>query len=190
MKPAPKMVKAALFTVMLMVLGTTVAVFIGYRKMAEKPASLLETLGDHVNASLGTIRHTAMRDGVREWTLEAKSARLVGKENQILLKDLSIIYYLKNNNEVYLTSSEGILNTQSNDIELNGNVVLISEPYELKTEKLNYMHQGRKIYSNVPIQLISTKSYLAASTMSFDLNNNEAQFTGEVEGIFAEKIKL
>jgi len=190
LKPASKKVKVVLFSVMLLAFGITVAVFIGYRRMASQPESLLETLGSKVNASLGSIRHTAMRDGIREWTLEAKSARMMGDENRILLKDLSIVYYLKNNNEVYLTSSEGILNTKSNDIELNGNVVLISEPYELKTEKLNYAHEGRKIYSDMPIQLISTKSYLAAKAMSFDLNKNEARFNGEVEGIFAEKIDL
>ena len=171
-------------------MGGVIAIFVGYRRISNQPASLLANLGDKANVSLGSIQHTATRDGVKEWTLEAKSARLIEKEKHLILKDLSLVYYMRDGREVYLTAREGILNTASNDIEVTGNVVVISEPYELKTEKLNYKHRNRKIYSNVPVRVISTTSYLGADAMSFDLNTNKVQFRGNVEGIFAEKIRL
>ena len=151
---------------------------------------LLSTIRDRADVSLGSIHHTATRNGVKEWTLEAKSARLIESSKLMILKDLSVVYYMKDGKEAYLTAMEGVLNTQSNDIEVKGNVVLISEPYELQTEQLNYRHKGRTIYSNVPVRILSTRSYLGADAMSFELGNNHLQFNGNIEGIFADKIEL
>jgi len=181
-----KYLLVSFIVLILVVIGT---IFIGYRRISDQPGLLLSAIGDNVNVSLGSIQHTATRDGIKEWTLEAESARLIETKKHMVLTGLSVIYFTKGG-EVYLTANEGTLNTRTNDIEVTGNVVLINEPYELQTEKLNYEHKKRMIYANGPVRIISTKSYLGADAMSFDINANEVQFKGNVEGIFAEKIKL
>ena len=186
----PKKIKFFLVSVIVVTVGIIVAIFLGYRKFADSPAMLLATLGDKADASLGSIHHTATRNGVKEWTLEAKSARLIGAEKHMVLKELSVVYYTRDGKEVYLTADEGTLNTESNDIEVTGNVVLITEPYELRAKKLNYVHKRQRIYSKEPVRIISTTSYLGANAMSFNLKNSKARFVGNVEGIFAENMEL
>lgn len=189
-KNRAKTVKLILVAVIVLIAGILVAIFVGYRKLSDTPNLLLDAIRDNADITLGTIRHTATRDGVKEWMLEAKSARVMGPEKLVILKDLSVVYYLEDGREAYLTAGEGILNTGSNDIEVSGNVVLISEPYELQTDKLNYRHQGRTVSTDRPVRLISLTSYLSADSMSFDFNTRTIAFNGSVEGIFAEKIKL
>ncbi len=186
----PERIKVFLLLVIVVTLGIVTSVFIGYRNLLTQPERLIDVLGSKVDVSLGSITHTATRGGVTEWTLEAKSAQLVQSEKQMILQDLSIVYFRRNDEKVYLTAEKGILNTESNDVELTGKVVVISEPYELKTEKLKYAHKARKIVSSGPVRIISTKSYIDAAAMSFDLETNRAQFEGKVEGIFAENIEF
>ena len=190
MNKRPQKIKIVLLLIILITLGVVISIFVGYRNLMSQPRQLLDVLNSKVDVSLGKIKHTATRDGVTEWTLEAESAQLISAEKRVILEDLSIVYYRRNGQNVYLTAQKGMLHTESNDIEVTGKVVLISEPYELKTEKLNYMHKARKVVSTVPTRLISTKSYLDAGRMSFDLETNIAKFEGNVEGIFAEGIQL
>jgi LPS export ABC transporter protein LptC len=185
-----KKLKRLLVVFIVLVLAVISAVFIGYRRISKQPELLLSVIGENVNVSLGHIQHTATRDGVKEWTLEAESARLLETKKHMVLTDLSVVYFTKENGEVYLTANEGVLDTKSNDIEVTGNVVLISEPYELQTEKLNYEHKQRMIYADGPVRILSTTSYLGANAMSFDINARKVQFKGNVEGIFAEKFSL
>ena len=49
--------------VILMTIGTVVAIFIGYRKISNAPEMLLSSIKDGANLSLGKIRQTATRDG-------------------------------------------------------------------------------------------------------------------------------
>jgi LPS export ABC transporter protein LptC len=185
-----KKIKYFLVSFIVLILVGIGTIFFTYRRLSEQPERLLSVIGENVNLSLGSIQHTATRDGIKEWTLEAESARLVETKKHMVLTGLSVVYFTKNNGEVYLTANEGILDTKSNDIEVTGNVVLINEPYELQTTKLNYEHKKQMIHADGHVRIISTTSYLGADAMSFDINTNEVQFTGNVEGIFAEKIKL
>lgn len=183
-------IKRILVGVILLVFGLVVATFITYRKVSERPELLVSLLGDKAKLTLGAIQHTATRDGVKEWTLEAESARLIEERQQLWMENISVVYFLKDGKEVYLTAEQGVLQTQSNDIDVAGNVVVISEPYELKTKRLSYRHAERRIFSQAPVEIISTKSYLGADGLSFDMDSRTAEFAGNVEGIFNENLRM
>ena len=112
-----KKLSILLLTVILLAVGMIVSVFIGYRQVSNAPELLLSSIKEGANLSLGKIRQTATRDGKKEWSLEADSANYMEAENKVDLKNLSVIYFLKDNREVYLTADRGILQTDSNDIE-------------------------------------------------------------------------
>ncbi|MCG6892641.1 MAG: LPS export ABC transporter periplasmic protein LptC [Desulfobacteraceae bacterium] len=183
-------IKRLLVVVILVVFALVVATFITYRKVSERPDLLVSVLGEKANLTLGSIQHTATRDGVREWTLEAKAARLIEEKQQLWMEDISVVYFLKDGKEVYLTAEQGVLQTRSNDIDVAGNVVVISEPYELKTKRLSYRHAQRRVFSKTHVEIISTKSYLGADGVNFDIDSKVAEFTGNVEGIFNENLQL
>ncbi len=116
-----------LLIVILLAIGMIVSVFIGYRQVSNAPELLLTSIKEGANLSLGKIRQTATRDGKKEWSLEADSANYMEAENKVDLKNLSVIYFLEDNREVYLEADQGILQTDTNDIEFSGNVVIRNE---------------------------------------------------------------
>ena len=170
-----------MLAVILVTFGTIAAVFIGYRRVSTAPELLLSSIKDGANLSLGKIRQTATRDGKKEWRLEAGSAVYIENEKKAVLKNLFITYFLKDNRELYLEAEKGILQTDTNDIEFSGNVVIRNEDYQLRTRRLSYEHEQRIIFSNDPVQISGEAVELSAKSIKYDLNLNKIILTGNVE---------
>ena len=169
-----------LLLVILLAIGTIVAVYIGYRQVSNAPEMLLSSIKDGANLSLGKIKQTATRDGRKEWSLEAGSAHYMDTENKAVLTDLFVTYFLENNQEVYLKADQGILNTDTNDIEFSGNVVVRNQDYSLKTERLSYEHRQRLIFTDDRVNIAGTDAVVSADSLSFDLKANQIVLTGNV----------
>ncbi len=186
----PRKLKFFLISIIIISLGIIIAVFLAYRSMLDETAGLKSAIQSAAKMSLGKVHQTATRDGVIEWSLDASSARLLDEKKQLILDDLSVVFYMKDGKEAYLTAEKGFLHTESNDIEVAGNVVVKNDNYVLKTEKLNYEHTRRILFSNVSVEISSDSEKLTADSISFDLNTKKTMLEGNVKGIFSENIKL
>ena len=179
-----------LTAVILLTVGTIVLVFIGYHKVASAPELLLESIKDGASLSIGKIRQTATRDGKKQWSLEASSARYLENEKKVILKELSVTFFLKNQQEVYLKADQGVLQTDTNDIEFTGNVVITKDNYKMKAASLNYENSRRVIFSHDPVNISSDSAELSGNSISYDLNSNKIVMTGKVKAAIAENFTL
>jgi LPS export ABC transporter protein LptC len=185
-----KKLKLILLSVILTALGVTLAVFVTQRNFLEKKEDIVSDIRSNANISIGKAHQTAIRNGITEWNLEASSVNYMVNKNQAVFQDLFLTFYLKDKSQVYLTANKGILNTDSNDMEILGNVVVKSATYRLKTENLFYRHNRRIIFSKVPVTVTGAAFDLAADSMSLNLNTNKTMFEGKVQGTLREIIKL
>lgn len=186
----PKKLKLILLSVILIALGATIVVFVSHRRVLDKEENIVSSIQSKANISIGKAHQTATRNGIKEWSLDAASVNYIVKRNQAIFLDVSVIFYLKDKTEVYLTANKGILNTNSNNMELFGNVVVKNAKYRLKTENLHYKHNKRVISSKVPVIITGTAFDFAADSMSINLNTNNTMLEGKVEGTIVESIRL
>jgi LPS export ABC transporter protein LptC len=186
----PKTIKILLAVTILVTLGGVIWIYIGFRQDSKIPESVPESLEPGASLSIGKIQQTATRKGKKEWSLEANSAHYIDKTNQMVLKDLTVIFFLKDNSEVTLAADEGILETRSNDITVSGNVVVDNKEYKLLTEKLNYAHKQRVLYSSAPVTITGASTQLVADSLSYDLNSKKITMEGSVEAIISKNSKL
>ena len=182
--------KFFLISIIIISLGIIIAVFLAYRSVLDKTAGFQSAMQSAAKMSLGKVHHTATRDGVIEWSLDASSARLLDEKKQLILDDLSVVFYIKDGKEAYLTAEKGFLHTDSNDIEFAGSVVVRNNNYVLKTEKLNYEHNRHILFSNVHVEISSNSEKLQADSIFFDLNTKKTMLEGNVKGSFSENINL
>ena len=185
-----KRLKIFLVVIILLSLVVISAVFIGYRLILNKEGKFISSLHSKANISISKVYQTATRDGIKEWSLEAKSAYYIDATKQANLQDVVVTFFLKDGGKVYLTADQGILKTDSNDIEVTGDVVVRNETYRLTTKKLNYEYTKRIIFSKVPVEIVADSLNLAADSMSFDLNTKKTMLEGNVKGSFSENIML
>ena len=169
-----------LLIIILSAVGMIVSVFIGYRQISTAPELLLTSIKEGANLSLGKIRQTATRDGIKEWSLEADSANYMEAENKVDLKKLAVIYFLEDNREVYLEADQGILQTDTNDIEFSGNVVIRHDEYQMKTEHLNYDHGQRIIICDQSIRIWGQDGEIKAESAEYDLSADKIVLKGNV----------
>ena len=186
----PKKLKLILVAIILIAVSIVIVVYIGYRRLSNVPDLLLSSFQDGADMSIGRIHQTATRDGKREWSLEASSAHYTQTKKEVILKDLAVTFFLDDNSEVYLTGNSGKLNTSTNDIEISGSVVIKKDNYRLTTEKLNYMHNQRIIFSTVPVLIAGEDAKISANSASLDLNTKKLRLEGNVESSFSENIEL
>ena len=169
-----------LLIIILLAIGTVVTIFIGYRQVSDAPEMLISSIKDGANLSLGKIRQTATRDGRKEWSLEAGSAHYIENENKAVLKELFITYFLENDEKVLLSADQGILNTDTNDIEFSGNVVVRNQDYKLKTDRLKYKHEERLIFTETRVHITGEAAEVWGDSLTYDLNANKIVLTGNV----------
>ena len=186
----PKKLKLILISVILITLGTTITVFVSHRRVLDEEENIVSGIQSKAKISIGKAHQTATRNGIKEWSLDAASVNYIVKKNQAIFRDVSVIFYLKDKTKVYLTANKGILNTDSNNMELFGNVVVKNAKYRLKTENLHYKHNKRVIFSKVPVIITGGAFDFAADSMSLNLNTNNTMLEGKVEGTIDESIRL
>jgi len=185
-----KTIKLILLSIILITVGIVIVVYVGYRRISNTPELILSTIEEGANMSIGKIRQTVTRDGKREWSLEADSAHYIEKQKQMILKDLSVTFFLDDNSEVYLSAQKGIVNRDSNDIEVSGNVVIKKDNYRLTTEQLNYDHKQRIIFSKVPVTISGNSTNILADSAIFDLNTKKIRLEGNIEGTLSANNSL
>jgi LPS export ABC transporter protein LptC len=189
-KISPKKLKFFLLTLIIITCVIIITVFIGYRRILNRPDVLISSFNKDANLSLERVRQTATKNGIKEWSLGASSAHYNDKNKQAFLTDVSVTFFLKNGQQVNVTADKGILKTDSSDIEASGNVVVKNGKYKLNTQNIFYDHHRRLIFSKTPVKIWSEDFDLKADSITFDLNTNRAALKGNVKGTFFENFQL
>lgn len=177
----PKKIKIFLLATMFITLGGVIAFYIVFQQDSKVPELIPESVEPDATLSIGKIHQTATRKGVKEWSLEASSAHYIDKIGQMVLKEPVVTFFLNDKSEVILEADEGMLYTDSNDIEVSGNVVVKNKEYTLLTESVIYAHNTRLLYSKTPVTISGTSTRLEADRISLDLNNKKLTLEGGVE---------
>lgn len=185
-----KKLKFFLISIIFITFGVVSAVFVGYRHISDKEDKLVSNIQSKANISIGKAHQTATRNGITEWNLDAASVDYINTKNQAIFHDLALNFFLKDKTNVYIKADRGILNTDSNDMKIFGNVVVENGSYLLKCDNLYYKHNGRIIFSETPVNITGDLFNIVADSMSLDLNTNRSIFEGKVAGTLRERITL
>lgn len=139
---------------------------------------------------LNNIHHESMRHGIKEWAIDAKKALYLNAENKILFDDIATTFFLKDGETILLTGRRGVLNTETQDMEMTGNVVAHGKGYEISTKALSYRHQTRTITSAAPFSLVGGPIRLTGHGIQFDLDSGKLKVQEKVIANIRMETKL
>lgn len=140
--------------------------------------------------TLAKVHQIATKDGKVQWELDAESAQLEAKGGRMILTAPVVVFYMQDGTKVNLTAEKGILHTDSNDMEVTGNVRLHNDRYTLETETLVYQHKQHLLRSDAPVHIKSAGMALRADKMTYNLDENQAKFVGKVEGNLIDDLPI
>ena len=134
--------------------------------------------------SINNFQHTATREGKIQWRLEAESASFFSDNKRVRLKNIRVIFFPKSaESETRLDADSGILDIQTHDMDIMGNIIIKNQQYRLRTETLHYSHELHIISTKKPVNIVGPSIQLRANTMKVDLKKGEMKCKGNVEGM-------
>jgi len=169
----------------LIVAGIGIGV-VSYLRFREAPKALFSALPKDMDLSLNHIHHVATRDGVKEWVLDADSAQYQKADNKTVFKNVSATFFLKDGKTIHLTGQDGVLLTDTKDIEVAGHVIVRSGPYKLNTDRLHYEHKTQTIFTDTPIAVTVKGNHMALTgdSLTFNLQTGQTVVRGKVRAVF------
>ncbi|MDY0220183.1 MAG: LPS export ABC transporter periplasmic protein LptC [Desulfobacterium sp.] len=185
-KITPKRARLILVLILLAIVAALGGFYFKQRLFSGK--LVIENIAIDSGASLiiNKMHQTSTRNSVKEWTLDATSARLLKNENKALMNDVRVVFFTGRAEEILLESARGVLDTETHDMTFTDNVVVTFNTYKLKTGELHYDKKRHIVYSSVHVKLMDNNSTLEADTMETDLNDSTVRLRGNVKGRFSE----
>jgi LPS export ABC transporter protein LptC len=189
-RPRASNLQRILWSIIAIVLCGLIGIFIGYRRLLEERDVFIEGVKDAAIISVEKILQTATRDGIKEWDLEAVSGRYLAGVNQAELEQLQVTFYLANGSTVSLTADAGILHTDTKNMRVEGNVVVISGDYRLTTQSLHYDFDKRQLYTHDAVVITGQKVNLTGDSLVVELDQHRARLAGNVKSMLLASIDL
>lgn len=189
-KKKPKTLRNVLILIIVSIIGIVTVVYVNYRKISANPEKLVTMFKPGVDMTIGDIHQTATRNGKKEWQLDAESAQYIDSEKKLRLDNLDMLFFLEDQQQIKLTAATGTLETESQNVSVQGRVELSNKDALLNTDELHYRHEKRFIFSETPVTIRGDAFQLSAESMSLDLENRKAVLKGSVRATFNEDISL
>jgi len=182
----PAMKGKTLFYVATACLAAVIGIaFLSQDKAPEttEPDAELSAPEENPDLILHQVHHVATRDGKTEWTLDADSSQYDRASRKTMFKDVDATFFLKGGKKVHLKGRDGVLLTETKDMEVSGTVVVRSGPYVLNTEQLIYQHSTKTISADSPVKIEGNLVHVTGDSMVFNLEADRLVVSGRVTAV-------
>jgi LPS export ABC transporter protein LptC len=154
------------------------------------PDPLVDSLPADADLALQDIQYTETSDGLRRWTLTAKSGAYDAGQGKSAVQDMRMeLFDKQGHGQMVLTADQGIWFSETGEIEAQGNVVITTtEGYTLHTERLRYFSKTDEVTTDQPVHVKKGNSELFARGMRYGLKDRFLTLTSQVRAIFADGI--
>ncbi|SCY86114.1 LPS export ABC transporter periplasmic protein LptC [Desulfoluna spongiiphila] len=182
-----KVIRRVLIAIMAATALSTGVILVTHRS-GEVPVTGPAT-NEKATLTLDKMRHTSSRQGVDEWSVEAETVNLYNTENRAVFLMLTARYFEKSGAVTTLTADKGVLDTETRNMEVSGNVVVTRGGITITSDALTYTKESQVIISTTPVVITDSISRLTGDAMFLDLAGGRMTLDGNVNGTLLEESK-
>jgi LPS export ABC transporter protein LptC len=183
-KPGHWMMKTKRRTVLIVAILTVtlfaaVILAIGLRRPPEK--ALLKIMSDRVDLQVKNVHYTEVGSSGMTWEIKADTARYQKNENMALFEKITVRLVMKDGQVFVMNGDRGRFNTQSRDMEIEGNVGIVSENGDrFTTDRLLYRDAGKQIETDSPVVMENRGIRISGVGMIFSLDGKKVTLLSQV----------
>ena len=133
------------------------------------------------------IRLYESSESKQDWVLKAERARAVKSGTEWSLNKVNVIFYAKNNLQYTVKGNLGVLNIESKDMLISGDVsVITTNGYLMETPELQYSSSKKVFEALSQVKVFSPKDKngknikIEAEKLNVDLATNDLSLKGNV----------
>jgi LPS export ABC transporter protein LptC len=166
-------------TILIAILSVTAILTIGFRRAPEK--ALLKIMSDRVDLQVRNVHYTEVGNSGMKWEITADTARYQKKENLALFEKVKVRLIMKDGRVFLMNGDRGMLNTQSRDVEIEGNVGIVSENGDrISTDRLLYRDAGKRIETDRPVIMENRSVRISGVGMILTLDEKKVTLLSQV----------
>ena len=177
-----KKIKGALLIIGILVLGSVVGLFALHQQNTPSGQPVISSVKENVSIALESVRHTAIKEGVKDWSIVAGSADYRLDEKKADFRKLQVTFYDKDGSNVHLSADSGTWEIDSNDLVVAGNVMIKDKEYEFRTEALTYVCAKRMFETRSPVSIHGFSLDLKADGMNYYLDTGQVYLNRDTAG--------
>ena len=177
---------AIIVAILTVILSVTTILAISLRRAPEK--ALLKIMSDRVDLQVKNVRYTEVGDSGMKWEITADTAWYRKKENLALFEKVKVRLVMKDGRVFVMNGERGQLNTGSRDMEIEGNVGIVSENGErFATDRLLYRDAGKRIETDGPVVMENRSVRISGVGMILTLDEKKVTLLSKVRANSAGK---
>lgn len=160
----------------------TVAVLVIKNNIYDKPKNIIKILPDNVDLQIKDFIYTEVGEANSKWEVKAENAKYIKKQNLALFDHVKIKLTTSEGKIFIMTGDKGQMLTDKKDIQIKGNVVIISDKGDrLSTNYLNFSDAEKKVYTYAPVTIENKKMKIKGTGLTLYIKTGELNLSSLVK---------
>jgi len=148
----------------------------------------IKILSDNVDLQVKDVIYSDVGDSGLKWEIIADNAKYMKNENIAVFDNVKVKVIMQNGRIFSMTGENGRLNTKTKNMELSGNVNILSDSGDtLNTDVLKYEFSAQRIYTDSPVTMENKKMQVVGKGMSLSLKNQNMSLLSKVKARINKK---
>jgi LPS export ABC transporter protein LptC len=165
--------------------GAVIAIFVGLKVRSASealPAIAAELTSEDGNLTLKNFEYRDVKQGNSRWTVWADTATYFEERKETELDQVRAVFFLKKGGQVDLAGDKGVLHTDTNNMEIHGNVgVTFGKGYKLTTDRLFYDRDKKLIYTDAQVVLTGPRIITKGRGMRLEIDKKSVSILHHLE---------
>ncbi len=175
--------KAKLISILLIIFVViTVAALVIKNNIYDKPQNIIKILPDHVDLQIKDFNYTEVGEANSKWEVKADSAKYFKKENMAVFERVKIKLTTNEGKVFTMTGDKGQMNTEKKDLQIKGNVVIVTDKGErFTTDYLNFSDAEKKVYTDASVAMENKKMKIKGTGLTLYIKTGELNLASVVK---------
>jgi LPS export ABC transporter protein LptC len=165
--------------------GAVIAIFVGLKMRSASealPAIAAELTSEDGNLTLKNFEYRDVKQGNSRWSVWADTATYFEERKETKLDQVRAVFFLKKGGQVDLAGDKGVLHTDTNNMEIHGNVgVTFGKGYKLTTDRLFYDRDKKLIYTDAQVVLTGPRIITKGRGMRLEIDKKSVSILHHLE---------
>ena len=180
MKLSKKTKKISIILIIFVVI-TAAALVIG-NNIYDAPKNIVKILPDRVDLQINDFIYTEVGEDNSKWEVKADNAKYIKKEDLALFDRVKIKLKTSEGKIYIMTADKGQMLTDKKDIQIKGNVVIVSDVGDrFSTDYLNFSDAEKKFYTDAPVTIENKRMKIKGTGLTLYIKTGELNISSLVK---------
>ncbi len=175
--------KTKIVSILLIIFAIITAVVLVIKNdIDDKPKNVIKILPDNVDLQINNFIYTEVGEDNSKWEVNAESAKYIKNQNLALFDRVKIKLTTSEGKVFIMTGDKGQMNTDKKDIQIKGNVVIISDKGDrFTTDYLKFSDAEKKAYTDAPVAMENKKMKIKGTGFTLYIKTGELSLSSLVK---------